>query len=438
MTILFLILLMSFFACDVLDVEPTQSISTENALTTKTGVQQALTGCYDALQYAGYYGRNFILAGEFTSDNGLPTGTIKEYKELANNSLLADNAVIEGIWNEMYTAVNRANHVIWFAPGVKDLTGAELNDILGQARFLRALHHFNLMNLFGPVPMRKEPSLSAGPSLNAGRAPILDLFEFIEEDLLFAETHITNSNKAMATATAAKALLARVYLYREDWIEARNMAEEVINSGGCQLVNPYAILFGAGTNPESIMHIEFDAQDKNRLAEYFLPTSSGGRKEISPSASLIASFEPGDERLGGSIANPAGEAYGVKYTDISTGTDKVYILRLAEMYLIRAEAEARLNGNLTAIRADVDTVRSRAGLGGTSAATHTDLLIAIERERRNEFAFEGHRWPDLVRTKRALDFKSTVTQLCQLLYPIPLSEIQTNEAITPADQNPCY
>lgn len=427
-----------FPSCEVLEVEPAQSISAETALTTVKGVQQALNGCYDALQFAGYYGRNYILAPELVSDNGLATGTIKEYKELANNSLLADNVVVEGIWNDIYTAINRTNNVIYYAPQVKDIQAAELNNILGQARFLRALHHFNLLRLFGPVPLKDQPSLNAGAALNTPRAPIAALYSFILDDLIFAESNITNTNPALATRLAATALMARIYLYQQDYENARLKATAVLAAPALKLETEYAALFEAGNNTETIFHAAFDEQDKNRLAEYFLPTSFGGRKEVSPSSTLLTAYEAGDARFPVSISSPASDPYGTKYTDISTGTDKVYILRLAEMYLIRAEAEARLNGNMVQIKADIDTLRQRAQLGNVVASSYADLILAIEKERRVEFAFEGHRWFDLVRTNRAMDLKPTVTQACQMLFPIPLSEIQTNDAIKPEDQNPCY
>jgi hypothetical protein len=124
--------------------------------------------------------------------------------------------------------------------------------------------------------------------------------------------------------------------------------------------------------------------------------------------------------------------------DISTGTDKVYIFRLAEMYLLRAEAELLMDGDLDEVQADINRIRLRAGLMDTQAQSKEELILEIEHQRRAEFAFEGHRWFDLIRTGRAMELIPTLTQECQMLFPIPLSEIQTNEAISPGDQNPCY
>lgn len=425
-------------SCEVLDVKPKASIGTEDAITNRSGVEQALTGCYDAMQYSGYYGRNFIITGDLTTDNAEATGTIKEYGELANNNLLADNVVVEGIWNDIYTAINRVNNVLYYLPDVEDITTAERDNFEGQLRFLRALHHFNLMRLFGEVPLKTTPSLSAGDELNVPRAGMNDIYNSIITDLEFAGNAISAQVAYNATSTAATALLARVYLQKEEWQLAIQKATEVIDNSGLSLETDYADLFIGGDNSEAIFYVNFNEQDKNRLAEYFLPTTFGGRREISPSQDLISAYEAGDDRKASTIGNPDGDAYGMKYMDISTGSDKVYVLRLAEMYLVRAEAIVRSGGNLDDAAADINQVRNRATLGNTAAATADDLLLAIEQERRVEFVFEGHRWFDLTRTGRALDLIPTVTQECQMLFPIPLSEIQTNDAITPADQNPCY
>ncbi|HPB53829.1 MAG TPA: RagB/SusD family nutrient uptake outer membrane protein, partial [Saprospiraceae bacterium] len=123
--------------------------------------------------------------------------------------------------------------------------------------------------------------------------------------------------------------------------------------------------------------------------------------------------------------------------DLATGSDNVIVLRLAEMYLIRAEANARLNGNINDIRKDLNTIRSRAGLEEAVANSIDELLLAIEAERRVELAFEGHRWFDLVRTDRAIDLLPNVTQKYQYLFPIPQSELlaNTNPGMK---QNPGY
>jgi hypothetical protein len=149
---------------------------------------------------------------------------------------------------------------------------------------------------------------------------------------------------------------------------------------------------------------------------------------------LKMNYESADNRLAASVAYDAKpQPYGYKYKDVSGGTDHVYVFRLAEMYLIRAEALAYSNGEITSIQADINTIRNRAGLINTTAATIPDLKLAVENECRHEFAFEGHRWPDLVRTHRAVTLLGIDEKYT--LFPIPLSEKQTNNLMV---QNPGY
>jgi len=178
-------------------------------------------------------------------------------------------------------------------------------------------------------------------------------------------------------------------------------------------------------------------QNRNRIAEYNFPKSLNGRREVAPTPEILNAYESGDEREAASIAFEGSLAYAIKYDDLSTGTDNVIVLRLSEMYLIRAEANAKLAQNLSSVQDDINTIRNRADLGDTPAGSYPALLNAIEQERWVEFAFEGHRWFDLVRTDRAMDVLPNVTKLSKTLFPIPLSEIITN---TNPDmkQNPDY
>jgi hypothetical protein len=245
-----------------------------------------------------------------------------------------------------------------------------------------------------------------------------------------------------ASSFSATALLARVYLTRfhfgnnpVDATAALTNADKVITEGGFSLVSPYASLYAAGDNSERIFQIVFSAQDKNRLAEYFFPTSLAGRYEVGPSESFVAAFDPADSvRFAATLARDKdGLYYGYKYTELVEGSDAVLVIRLAEMYLIKAEALAYTEGDITAIQQNIDAIRYRAGLQPTTAATYDDLKLAIENERRFEFAFEGYRWFDLVRTKRATTVLGITED--QTLFPIPLSEMQTNSKMT---QNPGY
>jgi hypothetical protein len=295
---------------------------------------------------------------------------------------------------------------------------------LSELHFIRALNHFNLLNYFGDVPLKTEPTIGTG-DLDIARAEKDVVYQQIIDDLTFAEANLSPSSvKVRASKYAATALLARVYLYKGDYSLAVAKATDVIDNGGYGMID-FAEIFADGSS-ESIFEIDFTDLNRNRIAEYNFPKSLNGRREVAPSQELVDAYEAGDARYASSIAFDGTLPYPIKYDDLAIGADNVIVLRLAEMFLIRAEATGRLGGDITAIQDDINIIRDRAGLLPTEADTHTELLAAIENERRIEFAFEGHRWFDLVRTQRATEVLTNVRSLNQTVFPIPLTEIQTN------------
>ncbi len=426
-----LLSLLAISCTKLLDVQPAQSISTEQAIKDKEGVEKAITGAYYSLHDVGNYGRNRVIAGDLAADNLDWTGTTRDYQQVGENLIAADNGIIEGIWASNYDCINRVNNVLDRIEGI-EMTEGDRNTFTGDALFLRALSHFNLLSFYGGVPIKTRPTTDLS-SINQARNSAAEVYEQIVGDLLEAESLLPETRAlGWASSYSATALLARVYLSRFHSAGdpafaalAVEKAGKVIGDGKYALATAYEDLF-AGNVTESIFEVIFDAQNYNRLAQYFLPVSLTGRGEVSPAADFVLEFQSSDTlRFASSVAfDENTQPYAYKYRDIVSGSDRVYVLRLAEMYLIRAEALAYTDGNIDDIQSDVNTIRARAGLDPTVAASIPELKRAIENERRHEFAFEGHRWSDLVRTKRAafllgIDEKFT-------LFPIPLSEMQTN------------
>jgi hypothetical protein len=329
--------------------------------------------------------------------------------------------------------------VLYKLPEIADLTEADRNLFEGEARFLRALFHFNLVSFFGGVPIKTMPTLDLS-SVDQARDTITDVYLQVIEDLTIAEEKLPPTVQAgRASSFSAAALLSRVYLTifqytgnPEYATKAIAMADTVIDKGGFTLAPSYADLFN-GSNSELIFQVVFDAQNYNRLAQNFFPISLNGLYIIAPSADYMTCYDTADSVrfTNSALIDEDNKPYGFKYRDIVTGTDRVMVLRLAEMYLIKAEALAYTDGSVDEIKANIDVVRTRAGLTGTEASTIPALKFAIENERRFEFAFEGQRWHDLVRTGRA----TTVLGIDEnhTLFPIPSSEMQTNKLMT---QNP--
>jgi hypothetical protein len=424
----------------VLDVKPTDSVAAEDAIKNKAGVEHALIGSYNALQATGLYYLNAIIVGDIAADNLTHTGTMMEYGQIERKPIPAENSIVEGMWSGAYNGINCVNNILVKLPGISDITQAESDQYEGEALFIRALLHYYLVTYFGGVPIQTQPTLDLS-KIDIARNTAEEVYTQVITDLTTAKAKLSTSKvRGRADSYAASALLAKVCLSKFHLLGdqpsaglAITEATRVIDDGGYLLATDYGSIFNPATNsPESIFEVVFDAQNFTRLAQYFYSRDLSGRYEVAPEAELIQSYEPADtNRLKASVAYYDTQPYGYKYKDVSGGTDHVYVFRLAEMYLIRAEALAYSNGDIAGIQADINTIRNRAGLANTTAATIPELKQAIDYECRHEFAFEGHRWPDLVRTKRAtvvlgIDEKYT-------LFPIPLSEMQTNNLMKQND-----
>lgn len=435
------VLTLAVMSCTkVLEVQPTASISTEVAISDEKGVANAITGAYYSLHDVGNYGRNQVIVECLAADNLAWTGTTRDYQQIDENLIAADNGIIDGIWASNYDCINRVNNVLDRIADI-DMSAEDRNMYAGDGLFLRALSHYNLLCYFGGIPIKTKPTLDLS-SINQARNSVAEVYAQVIADLLQAEQWLPETRTTgWASSYSAKALLARVYLAAFQYSKDPSIAElaiaqagEVINSGRYTLAPAYVDLFNGNTT-ESIFEVIFDAQNYNRLAQYFYPVSLTGRYEVSPPAEFVQSFQATDTtRFIASIAFDEKQLpYGIKYKDYTSGTDRVYVLRLAEMHMIRAEARAYSNGNIDEIREDINILRQRSGLPTTTATTYDELKLAIEGERRHEFAFESQRWSDLVRTGRAtivLGIEPKYT-----LFPIPLSEMQTN---TLMEQNPGY
>ncbi|HET9441475.1 MAG TPA: RagB/SusD family nutrient uptake outer membrane protein, partial [Longimicrobiales bacterium] len=212
-------------------------------------------------------------------------------------------------------------------------------------------------------------------------------------------------------------------------------ATAVINSTAYDLNEDYGDNFAVKNSSESIFELQYSPNHQNSQAFWYVPQALGGRLGYAPSADLYNAFPAGDERRDVSIGIEDGQRYGTKYFRIANSDDNVIVLRLAEMYLIRAEANARLNAAPAVVRADIDILRVRAGVAPLAADidTQTELLDAVLAERRLEYAMEGHRFFDLRRLGRA----EAVLQLSaeRLLWPIPQAERDVNSNL---EQNPGY
>lgn len=424
-------------ACDSpLDTEPTASIDEATALTSARGIELGLNGVYRSLQSAGLYSQELMVFPDLYADNLDFTGTFTTHQEVGLRNISASNGGILTAWTASYTGINRANNILAAVPGVSDMSDAQKGQARGEALFVRALHYANLVRYFGGVPIVREPSKGVGEQSLVSRSSAQEVYALVEQDLEEAATLLPNARATgRATRGAANALLARVYLEDAKYAQARDRATAVIGSGVYTMVANYRDLFTTKNSSESIFELQYSINNSNGQAFWFFPQALGGRYGYAPSAGLFNAYETGDVRRAASIGMSGNSRYGNKYFRIGNGDDNVIVLRLAEMHLIRAEANARLNADPATVRADVNVVRRRAGLGDLPATitTQTALFDAILQERRVELAMEGHRFFDLRRLGRAQQVLGLSAE--RLLFPIPQAERDVNENLT---QNPGY
>lgn len=426
-------------ACDsALNTEPTASIDASTALGTRRGIELGLNGVYRSTLTASLWGRAEVVYPDLYADNLDFTGTFSTDREVSLRNVTVTNGNVLGIWQDAYVGINRANSVIDALPGVKDMTDPEKTLAKSEALFVRALLYSVLARWFGGVPIVTQHSEGAGPEANVARSTLQETYQRIESDLTEAVNGLPSGrSNGRATKGAAQALLARVSLDQLKNTQARDNATAVINNAIYKLNTSFVDNWKTKNSAESIFEIQSTLNSTNSLAFWYYPVALGGRYGFAPSASLNGAFEAGDARKAVTIqVAPNGSRYGNKFTRINTQDDNIPVLRLAEMYLIRAEANARLGASAATVLADVNAVRRRAGLGDLDPAvvsTQTALLDAILQERRVEFALEDQRFFDLRRFGRAVSVLGISAD--KQLFPIPQADRDINPNLT---QNPGY
>jgi len=430
-------------SCDsFLDVEPKASISDEQTIFDKASAETALRGVYNAVASSSYYGTSFQSIGYLSGDNIQWTGSQSQVQEFINHRVSAENATISSAWIAIYATINRANQVIAKVPAVSDptLTDALKNPIVGEAYFIRALAYFDLARTWGGVPLITQPTST--PSENSGikRSTQAETYAQVLKDLDAAEPLLAETvNRYHATRKTVWALKSRYYLYQKDWAKAEEYATKVIaDAANYKLLTPYNAFFAnnARGTQESVFEIFYNGTSEiNDHRGQWQPQTNGGTRQWAPNDAFVALVS--DPLKGGNRSTLVAKDnqnrwYGNLYYR-SPGSDPSYVIRIAELYLIRAEARAQ-QSKLTDAAADVNAIRTRAGLAATTAASKDDLLLAVENERKIEFALEPHRWFDLVRTGRAATVLS-ITDPNRYLMPIPSVQLQTDKAL---EQNPGY
>jgi hypothetical protein len=381
-----------------------------------------------------------VLPGDLVSYNG----TLSQYLQLDQNAIPNDNVTTVSVYRAAYRAINSANSIIAVAPSLEDplLSSAERNRILGEAYFIRALSYFDLARGWGGVQLQLAPTTDLSVIKGIRRSTLSATYDQVLSDLTTAESllpaEVVTRNRA--DRGAVYGLRARLHLYREQWSEAEEYATRVISNTSYSLVTPFGLFFTAPfLSSESVFELTFTLNDRNSYWNLWYPASLGGQYTLKPSDKLIALLR--DPAIGGDrvslLAGEGDNVYGTLYNTAGQSIDPGYVLRLSELYLIRAESRLRRSSpDILGAISDLNVIRARAGatLWDSGDGDITRLLRAIEDENGIEFAFEAHRWFDLVRTGRAGEVLG-ITNTDFWLFPLPSSDILSDDDV---DQNPGY
>jgi len=359
------------------------------------------------------------------------------------------------VWRQAFFAIHRCADVLKNVPGIAD-PALDKDRVLGEARFVRALSYFNLVRLYGKLPLVTEPSKSPDQNFQIPRSEVSEVYDFIVSDLVEAERLLptTHSNRARAAKGAAQALLAKVYLTRQasgDTEKALAELEKVMANSQYSLLpgNNYADLFTVGkqNTAETIFEVSYrpNTEQEDHTLDRITVPAQGNQYYLRPEPAFIAALNanPTDLRRGATLGVFNNQTYIKKYeagppnvtTNRRTQDVNIVVLRLADVILLRAEALNELGRTSEAIPF-LNQIRQRAGLAPATATSKEAVQQAIENERFLELAFEGHRWFDLVRWNKAVGNIPNLTDPDRILWPIPAREIDLNPNLLP--QNPSY
>ena len=511
-----LLVFFTISSCNVLDEEPFTQPSTENFYQNETDALAALTASYARLKSGiGYYKQQFIPTLFASSDQGLSTYLYNEFKR---GIVTSTNQSLNNLWKELYLGIRDANNVIANVPNI-DMDEELKNRIIGEAKFLRALHYFNLVRCFGEVPLRTSP-VEAGDDQGLAVSSIVEIYDLIIDDLNYASIHCWERNESRgnysndlgrATNTSAHALLAKVYTriasckrsanegvlgnelylqfsesYQSYYQYAKDHSDSAISGQGFNLstsLEDWVSIFDAdnGNNQEMIFEVQGSSLSGQGTAvsNLFTPRNAGlsgsgfgGNNKLKPlfinnmidkfdnryQNSIITQYETATRQFNinpwstgyiptnletGNALGTLWQVWTAKYIDSEATTEYTsrqnwHIIRLADVYLMRAEASAEILSDPSAANSDINTLRSRVGMTDVdySSMSMQDFREELLRERAVELYMEGHRFFDLTRF-------GVYDEYCRFVYgdtdgarqaedytwPIPIIEVSTNSEI---------
>lgn len=443
-----------------LELTPQQSVSDLEALENLEDLNSSITGVYDEISGSNYYGRYMLMIPDVMADDVKQNSQANRIVPYAEHIVEKSDPDAASLWTGMYRAINATNNIINSDVAVAATAVADKDHIIGEAYALRAQIYFDMVRMFAQhytytsdashlgVPL----ILNFDPINKPERNTVKAVYDQVISDMTMAislmKSNSRSGNSNTLSSASTKALLSRVYLYKEDWPNAETLATEVLGSGFSLVPNNnYFSLWTTDNSSESIFEISMTEADNvggNGIAGLY---SRNGYGDYLPSNDVVSLYDPADTRLStfkedSSLAGEFAPFRVDKYPDFN-GFDNVKVIRLAEIYLIRAEARAEMGTNIQGAQQDLDMVHQRAlPSAPNTSVTGEALKEAIFLERRLELCFEGQRLWDLMRNKMDVVRIQCTAAICLIPYasdtvllPIPQVETDANSNIT---QNPGY
>lgn len=458
------VLLSAITSCNTegfLEENPVDQLDESVAFSEPSLVAAAVTGVYDLFSRNEYYGRDYIIATEAMADNvQLHPGNSGRFVSEYLHSTVDSDGDATGTFLRIYRVISNANGIVENIENCVTCTEDEKNDALGHAYAARALGHFDLMRLYA-FPYNVTSSTVAPGADGAGgnmgipyrisneiqspaRNTVAENFTSIISDLQFSINNLSNSGAQLDSRfsiNGVKALLSRVYLYKEDYGSAKSMADQVIGSGIYELVDNanYAASWNGLGSSETIFQMVYSEADNLATTGLSYIYIEEGYGDFPPTDELLDLYSAGDARNGWFRTTDFTYSYKLpgRGVPLQPGLNDIPVIRLSEIYLNKAEAEFHL-GNVEAAQDALDVIAQRADPAlGDNTSSGAPLLNEILTERRKELAFEGHRLFDVNRNKMNInrDPGNITYPDCEMIYPIPFDETTVNDNIS---QNECY
>ena len=463
----YILILTSFYSCKkALDIEQKMNLENEKAITSAKDLEAVIVGAYDGLQSGNVFAGNMLVYSELLGDDAVVTESkLNNFgtKEIYFRATTVQINPLRDMWRDCYSTINRVNNVVYYLDNnlIKsaDLTFENSSQFKGEALFIRATIHFEMMKFWAlpydvdkqgnntqpGIPYRTLPTLSGFADLAMARKTVEEVYSLVIADLKTAahllDTAGIETSTSRASSMACYAYLARIYFQKGDYINAALYANKVINSDNFSLNDNIKLSFqtsGDVISPEAIFQLVNIKTDQSNAISY----------NFSPTDNTIPLFQPDtvykklfwdtkDQRRSKYISiNPFAGTISVKKYRSANPSDNICILRLAEMHLIRAESNLVPggNGNLTDAFASYNAIVKRAY--GTNYVAQTvlakDLLDSVRLERRRELCFENDRKTNQQRLKLPLRDGINWNDP-SLLFKIPQEEMSGNPLMV---QNP--